>query len=210
MPEYTSHGNLGAIATMGAPIVDEFPTSPNRNTWDSRQSVEDYSRRVGSSRAGTSSLTARTQRPGLVTGIVADDTPTAGSSSRINTSNNSIDLAWTSRIIGLQKWVGQIHSVENGLFTAELRPLDHDGPELFADFELRLLAPDEQQAQPGAIVYLTTRMIQVDSGRVEAVTYIRLRHPRRWSKTELDEVKRRGRDRASSFAKYARRTSTGG
>lgn len=204
MPELTSYHNSGTFTTTGLADIEKLPTSPGRNWREGWDSVSNYSRRVGESWGGTSSLTVKGQRPGLMTGANATEVSSSDSDSGINAAISPIDPTGTSRIVGLRKWAGQIHSVENGLFTVELLPLDHDGPELFADFELELLAPDERSAKPGAIVYLTTRMIQVDSGRVEAVTNVRLRQARRWSKTELDEVNRRGRDRARSFAKYAR------
>ena len=209
MPEFTPYSNSGTLATTGQADIEGLPTSPSINWWEGRDSVSDYGRRVSESWDGTSSFTAHGQRPGITTGADAIEAGATDSVSGINASITPIDPTGTSRIVGLRKWAGQIHSVENGLFTVELLPLDHDGPELFADFELELLAPDERKAKPGAIVYLTTRMIQVDSGHVEAVTNVRLRQARRWSRTELDEVERRGRDRARSFAKYARR-GTGG
>jgi hypothetical protein len=200
MPNFTSPSNSNTMVTSGLSAAEELPTSPNSNWRDSRYSVTDYSRRAGVPQRATSGTTALGQQLELVTGAEA-----LAIDSGSDIPVNSFDSNATTRIVGLQKWAGQICSVEKGLFTVELRPLDHDGPTLFADFDLRLLAPDEREAKPGAIVYLTTRMIQGDSGRVEAVTNVRLRHPRRWSRAELNEVKQRGRDRARSFAKYASR-----
>ena len=199
MPKIASSSNSAAMATNGLSVAESFPTSP-KNRQESAHSVTDYSRRMSAFRSSTGSATIKGQQTRLATAFEAREVD-----SESIASNTPTDQTGASRIVGLQKWAGQIYSVENGLCTVELLPLDHDGPALFADFDLRLLAPDEREAKPGAIVYLTTRMIQGDSGHVEAVTNLRLRHPRRWSRAELNEVKQRGRDRARSFAKYARR-----
>lgn len=203
MPKFATAGNTDIMTTSGLSSTEGLPTSSSRSLQESKHSVTDYRRRVGESLFGTSRMWLKVEQSSLATSARVSGPSLTDSS--LDASISPVDPTGTSRIIGLQKWAGQIHSVESGLFTVELLPLDHDGPVLFADFDLRLLAPDERKAKPGAIVYLTTRMIQGDSGRVEAVTNVRLRHPRRWSRDELNEVKRRGRDRARSFAKYANR-----
>jgi hypothetical protein len=207
MPRFTSYGNSGAIATSGLSITENLPTSPGKNWQQSAHSVTDYNRRLGEAQSGTRSATISGGLRGLTAAFEASETRAAQSD--FPGTNTPGGVTGTSRIVGLQKWAGQVYSVDNGLITVELVPLDHDGPTLFADFDLRLIAPDERKAKPGAIVYLTTRMIQGNSGHVEAVTNLRLRHPRRWSRAELSEVKRRGRDRAKSFARYARRGGAG-
>jgi hypothetical protein len=207
MPKFASYGNSGTMTTSGLSITEDLPTSPNRNWQQSADSVTDYSRRLDETQSGTRSATISGGFRGRTAAFKARETSAAHSD--LPGTNTPGGVTGVSRIVGLQKWAGQIYSIDNGLITIELVPLDHDGPTLFADFDLRLIAPDERKAKPGAIVYLTTRMIQGNSGHVEAVTNLRLRHPRRWSRAELSEVKRRGRDRAKSFARYARRGGTG-
>jgi hypothetical protein len=112
-------------------------------------------------------------------------------------------------IFGLQKWTGEIVSIDDGFLTVELFPLDHEGQVEVASFELRLLGPDISMAQPGGIVYLTTRSMQDSSGYVEAMTNLRLRRPRRWSQKELSSTMKRARERAKAFEKHANRTSSG-
>lgn len=106
-------------------------------------------------------------------------------------------------ILGMHKWAGSILSIEDGLLTAELFPLDHEGPSLVADFDLDLLAPDESAAKPGDVVYLTTRLIQGRWGHKEATTHLRLRRPGRWTESEVDDIYRRAADKARILARYA-------
>jgi hypothetical protein len=203
MPESATLNSSGTMATNGEFASKSLPTSPSSHMWEDRYSVRGPARRGVKSLPSTSSVWAQGQRLSLNVG--AEVNGTLITDSELGAPVSAADPAGNDLIVGLQKWVGQINSVEKGIFTAELLPLDHDGPVLFADFDLRLLAPDERKAKPGAILYLTTRMIQGDSGHVEAVTNVRLRQPRRWSRVELNEVKRRGRDRARAFARYAKR-----
>lgn len=202
MPNIAIDDNPPTLVTSGLSSED-LPTSAARKWQERSGGATEYHRHAFSPRPGTASNKwDQGQSSGFATGAKV----TSAVGSQLDPSSRSSSAA-TSHIVGLQKWVGQIHSVINGLITVELHPLDHDGPTLFADFDLRLLSPDEREAKSGAIVYLTTRMIQGDSGHVEAVTNLRLRHPRRWSRTEISEVKRRGRDRAKSFAGYADRSA---
>jgi hypothetical protein len=107
-------------------------------------------------------------------------------------------------VVGLQRWAGQIVSIDDGLLSAELHPLDHEGEVIVADFELRLLGPDASAARRGAVVYLTTRLIEDKSGAVEAMSRLRLRRTRQWSKKELDDTMSRARLRAASIGAHAK------
>ncbi len=109
------------------------------------------------------------------------------------------------RVLGMQKWVGSITAVEDGMLTAELFPFDHDGPSLVADFDLSLLSPDDSLAKPGGVVYLTTRIIEGDWGQKTATTQLRLRRPRHWSRRDLDDILALARQRARILQSHARR-----
>ena len=113
------------------------------------------------------------------------------------------------RILGMHKWTGFITCIEDGVLTAELVPLDHDGPWMLADFDLELLAPDESTAMVGDVVYLTTRLIQGRWGHKEATSHLRLRRLGRWSEDELAGINLKATDRARSFAKYEDRPPRG-
>jgi hypothetical protein len=103
----------------------------------------------------------------------------------------------------MHKWAGSILSIEDGLLTAELYPLDHEGPALVADFDLELLAPDDSAAKPGDVIYLTTRLIEARWGHKEATTHLRLRRPGRWTESELNDIRKRAADKANIFARHA-------
>ncbi|WP_203711186.1 hypothetical protein [Asanoa siamensis] len=98
-------------------------------------------------------------------------------------------------VTGLKKWQGVITDIEDDVFTAELYPLDHEGPELMADFELRLLAPDDHDAQPGDVVYLTTRIVS-DGPRFGVTSLLRRRHTGVWTQRDLDGAFERARSLA--------------
>ena len=97
------------------------------------------------------------------------------SQSPTGTTSASKAEARSQRILGMNKWVGSITAIEDGILTAELFPSDHEGPTLVADFDLSLLSPDESLARPGGIVYLTTRTIDAGWGQRTATTQLRLR-----------------------------------
>lgn len=106
-------------------------------------------------------------------------------------------------ITGLKKWIGVIQGIDNGVFTAELSPIDHEGPDMVADFELELLVPDVPMVASGDVVYLTTRYIKGRLGYSTATTQIRLRRLGQWSAAELAEIKKRAGGYAAEFSRYA-------
>jgi hypothetical protein len=106
-------------------------------------------------------------------------------------------------ITGLKKWVGIIQSIDDGMFTAELSPIGHEGPDMLADFELELLMPDVSFVAPGDVVYLTTRYVKARRGYPTATTQIRLRRLGQWSDEELAEIKRRARGYADEIRGFA-------
>lgn len=106
-------------------------------------------------------------------------------------------------VVGLHKWAGEILAIEDQVLTAEFTPLDREGPTFTADFDLKLLGPDCPLAKPGGIVYLTTRLIEDESGYPEAMTNLRLRRPRRWSARELADTLRRARTTAAAIQRHA-------
>jgi hypothetical protein len=110
-------------------------------------------------------------------------------------------------VTGLKKWVGVILHVEAGLLTAELSPLDHEGPALLADFDLELLAPDDEGVSAGDVIYLTTRYVRGydhgGRGYNTATTQVRLRRMGQWSQKELTEIECLARRDAAELDDYA-------
>jgi hypothetical protein len=106
-------------------------------------------------------------------------------------------------VVGLKKWVGVIREIGDGIFTAELTPLDHEGPQLLADFELRLLAPDDANVELGDVVYLTTRYVRNRSGYPTATTQLRLRRLGEWSPEQLAAIKKQAWHYAEELNRYA-------
>jgi hypothetical protein len=103
------------------------------------------------------------------------------------------------RVVGLKRWTGLILEIADDLLTVELTPTDHEGPRFHAEFDLSLLAPDEAEAQPGDIVYLTTRFVQAASGYSTATTQLRLRRPGKWSEMEVAEITELAKQHAAYF-----------
>jgi hypothetical protein len=102
----------------------------------------------------------------------------------------------------MHKWAGEIITIEGAVLTAEFLPLDQEGPTFTADFDLKLLGPDYRLAKPGGIVYLTTRLIEDQSGYPEAMTNLRLRRPRRWSARELADTTKRAKATAAAIQRH--------
>lgn len=103
------------------------------------------------------------------------------------------------RVVGLKRWTGLIQEVADGLLTVELKPTDHQGPTFHAEFELSLLAPDEEEARPGDVVYLTTRFVQPSSGYKTVTTQLRLRRTGQWSEKEVAEITELASQQAAYF-----------
>lgn len=103
------------------------------------------------------------------------------------------------RIVGLKRWEGRILEISDGLFTAELTPSDHDGPELVADFDLDLLGPDSCSAGLGDIIYLTTRKICNAAGYPYETSSLKLRRPGPWGENELREIEDIAKRQAELF-----------
>jgi hypothetical protein len=108
-------------------------------------------------------------------------------------------LQHPDRVVGLKRWTGLILEIADELLTVELTPTDHEGPRFHAEFELSLLAPDEAIAQPGDIVYLTTRFVQAVSGYKTVTTQLRLRRTGQWSEKEVAEITELARQQADYF-----------
>lgn len=110
-------------------------------------------------------------------------------------------------VTDLKKWTGVIQEIDDCLFTAELSPLDHEGPVLLADFQLKALAPDDTNVGIGDIVYLTTRYVSGHDGRGRGyntvTTQIRLRRMGRWSQDELRHIEDQAKRDAAEFDRYA-------
>jgi hypothetical protein len=99
----------------------------------------------------------------------------------------------------MKKWQGRVTEVSDGVLTAEMTPLDHEGPTLLADFSLDLLAPDDEDLRQGDIVYLTVRTIPDGPYYRTEVTTLRRARLGRWSQSELDNIRLRARQNLESF-----------
>ncbi len=110
-------------------------------------------------------------------------------------------------VTDLKKWTGVIQEIDDCLFTAELSPLDHEGPVLLADFQLKALAPDDANVDVGDIIYLTTRYVSGYDGHGRGyntvTTQMRLRRIGRWSQEELRHIEGQAKQDAEEFDRYA-------
>jgi hypothetical protein len=152
---------------------------------------------------------ARQWQSRLVTGIQTgsasgSNQPDSGTSSSTSLRSHrkpSSVISPRELIVGLKKWIGVVQGVEGGMFTAELSPIDHEGPALLADFDLELLAPDDN-VQAGDVVYLTSRYVRAARGYSTATTQVRLRRPGLWTQDEVTEIQESARDEAQQFNQY--------
>ncbi len=111
-------------------------------------------------------------------------------------------LIVSARIAGMQKWEGRVLEVLEGVITAELSPLDHEGGTLLADFDADLLTPDDEVVQAGDIVYLTVRTVSERGAYKTKTSALRLRRIGKWSEEELTVARNRARQRLESFQNY--------
>lgn len=80
--------------------------------------------------------------------------------------------------------------------------MDHDGTTLLADFDVELLAPDDEVVQAGDIVYLTVRTVSERGSYKTKTSALRLRRVGKWSDEELALARERARRRLESFQDY--------
>lgn len=174
-------------------------------------SADDEARTESEDRAST---VARRYRMGL--GTRSGVTPETGAASQRHSPDTLRDRDHqtsrstaprpdvpASRIVGLQKWEGRITTVENDVITAELTPLDHEGPTLLADFDLDLLTPDDGAVEPGDLVYLTVRTVRGRGNSKSVTSSLRLKRMGRWSESELQRVRDRARTKWESIHQHA-------
>lgn len=89
-------------------------------------------------------------------------------------------------ITGMHKWSGRIVNLDEGIFTAELTPLDHEGPAVLADFELADLdADDPESVTAGDLFYLSVRTVRDRGRRVTRTSNLLLRRLGSWSLEDL-------------------------
>jgi hypothetical protein len=107
------------------------------------------------------------------------------------------------KIAGMEKWQGVITEVGEDEFTAELVPIDHDGPTVVAEFDLAAVTPSEvDDFVVGASFYLAVRTVD-NPGRGRSLTSVlRLRRLGVWTVKELDEVRWNATHAAARAAKY--------
>lgn len=124
----------------------------------------------------------------------------------INSAGSAAQAAHTApaslNVVGMHRWEGRILDIDGDVFSAELTPIDHDGPPLVADFDLMLLETDDAEVGPESGFYLTTRIIEVN-GRKEATSSLRLRRLGRWTEKELEEARNEARKLGQVLAQYA-------
>jgi hypothetical protein len=111
----------------------------------------------------------------------------------------------TIRVAGLKTWSGRVVTVDGDIFTAEISPIDHTGPTVFADFRTHLLSSqtDSGEAAIGDIFYLTVRMIR-DRGRlVSSTSSLRLQRVGYWQQEELDAARESARNLLNEITAYA-------
>lgn len=99
---------------------------------------------------------------------------------------------------GMQKWQGRVVDVDEGTFSVDLVPLD-GGPEVTADFDLSLMS-DEDQIGVGDFVYVTVRTVDTKKGGKTRTAAVRLRRLGVWTQAEVDDQKRRAKQRATKLA----------
>jgi len=126
--------------------------------------------------------------------------PSAGSSQTVPESSPSVvPLKRPDRVVGLRRWTGLIVEIANDMLTVDLMPAGHDGRRFRADFELSLLSPDDEAAEPGDVVYLTTRFVRAPSGYSTVTTDLRLRRAGQWSQDEVAEIMQLAQQHAAYF-----------
>jgi hypothetical protein len=161
-----------------------------------RARVEQQRRTMQSLVTARSDLTLATLSPGVA--AVRD---TESSSTAQWWRRQGKDLG-AEAISGMQKWEGRILELDESIFSAELTPLSEAGPVVVADFELRLLLP-EQNVAVGDVIYVTARLVERDKGMPPSKTVsARLRRLGKWSEDELDMIKRRAHDRWVRLADF--------
>lgn len=95
---------------------------------------------------------------------------------------------------GMQKWDGVVCSVNDSTFTVDLMPSDHEGPSVYADFDLTLLTPSEQESlAPGNVVYVTVRTIRNRSRQSTRTSAIRVARLGRWTVSDIAKAKARAK-----------------
>jgi hypothetical protein len=121
------------------------------------------------------------------------DSPHAGHSRRQSGYTiSSIELpSVLEPVAGLHKWNGRVLEVDDGIFTAELAPLYHNGPTVLADFELSQLDIDEDESiQPGDLFYLSIATIRERGNRSRKDSLLLFRRLGSWAGRELEQIKR--------------------
>lgn len=114
-------------------------------------------------------------------------------------SETALVRAPDNRVTGMQKWEGRVIEVDDDYFSAELVPFA-DGPVMVADFARDRL-DEEEELQPGDVVYVTARTVR-GIGGVTHTSTIRLRRLGRWTEEEIADQARRAKEQAAELAAY--------
>ena len=111
------------------------------------------------------------------------------------------------RVSGLQTWQGRVLDIDAEIFSAEIVPIDHDGPTLVADFQVSKLAPqdDSGELHIGDVFYLTVRTIK-DKGNLPSTTSsLRMKRVGHWTEQELESARSEANLLLDEIMKYAER-----
>jgi hypothetical protein len=172
------------------------PLSTSHVSYDpAKDEVSTFTRQWSSRLAGSTEA-------GTASGTNAFGSGTSSSAPLASTGKPGRSRRPSELIVGLKKWIGVVQGIEEGIFTAELSPIDHEGPVFLADFDLELLAPDEEAVEAGDVVYLTTRYVRAAQGYSTATTQVRLRRPGLWTQEEVAEIHESARRDAQRFSQY--------
>lgn len=107
------------------------------------------------------------------------------------------------RIAGMRKWEGYVEQVSDADFTAELTPLDHDGPVVLADFDLDTISPsDRAEIVPGASFYLAVRTVDRPGRGRSHTSSINVRRLGIWSSQVIQDLRARGRDAFTASERF--------
>jgi hypothetical protein len=174
-PTTTFLAQFGITNTLdpGAQLssAEPLPMAQTEQALDARRAATSLVEKRVSNTTGTSAVTQA--EPATAASTVA---PTSAARSAVPMS-----------IMGMHKWSGRIVEIDGDILTAELTPVDHNGPAVLADFQLSDLDADEdEEVQVGDLFYLAVRTIRDRGRRRTRTSTLLLRRLGRWSADELN------------------------
>lgn len=120
---------------------------------------------------------------------------------RIEAERTGAIAAHAVYVSGMEKWEGRILEVDDDFVTVELVPLGGDeGEMVVADFQADLLS-NENDVQPGDVVYVTVRTVAgTKGGPPSRTSAMRLRRLGKWTQSEISAHQERARERMAKMA----------